>query len=149
MTDFGTPSRSGGGPGLLALRTARTTLARRHDVTTRRGFIKSVPATGAAFAVAGRMLLEESPARAQPAAPHSGHFDPKGKAPSKFTVDALKQARADLPFADRRDFEEHAKGFIAPMPDLQIMADGGHVAWDMKRFQFLTQQPEFDSIHPS
>ena len=29
------------------------------------------------------------------------------------------------------------------------MADAGHVAWDMERFQFLEQQEEFDSIHPS
>lgn len=35
------------------------------------------------------------------------------------------------------------------MKDLQIMADAGHVAWDMKRFQFLEEQKEFDSIHPS
>ncbi len=35
------------------------------------------------------------------------------------------------------------------MPDLKIMADAGHVAWDMERFKFLDQQDEFDSIHPS
>ncbi len=29
------------------------------------------------------------------------------------------------------------------------MADAGHVAWDMERFQFLDQEDEFDSIHPS
>ncbi len=35
------------------------------------------------------------------------------------------------------------------MKDLQIKADAGHVAWDMKRFQFLDEKDEFDSIHPS
>jgi len=35
------------------------------------------------------------------------------------------------------------------MKDLQIMADAGHVAWDMERFQFLNEQEDFDSIHPS
>jgi alkyl sulfatase BDS1-like metallo-beta-lactamase superfamily hydrolase len=35
------------------------------------------------------------------------------------------------------------------MPDLKIMADAGHVAWDMERFQFLDTQDEFDSIHAS
>ena len=35
------------------------------------------------------------------------------------------------------------------MPDLKIMADAGHVAWDMERFQFLDEEREFDSIHPS
>jgi len=41
-----------------------------------------------------------------------------------------------LPFADKRDFEEQRKGFIAPMKDPKIMADAGHVAWDMERFQW-------------
>ena len=35
------------------------------------------------------------------------------------------------------------------MKDLKIMAEAGHVAWDMERFQFLDKQDEFDSIHPS
>jgi alkyl sulfatase BDS1-like metallo-beta-lactamase superfamily hydrolase len=35
------------------------------------------------------------------------------------------------------------------MPDLKIRADAGHIAWDMERFQFLHQQEDFDSIHPS
>ena len=35
------------------------------------------------------------------------------------------------------------------MKDLKIMADAGHVAWDMERFQFLDKQDDFDSIHPS
>ena len=60
----------------------------------------------------------------------------------------LKRAKADRPFADERDFEEQKKGLIAPMKDLKIMADAGHVAWDMERFQFLDQHDEFDSIHP-
>ncbi|WP_416067115.1 alkyl/aryl-sulfatase [Rhizobium sp. ZK1] len=54
-----------------------------------------------------------------------------------------------MPFADQKDFEEQKKGLIAPMTDMKIMADAGHVAWDMERFKFLDQQEEFDSIHPS
>jgi alkyl sulfatase BDS1-like metallo-beta-lactamase superfamily hydrolase len=81
--------------------------------------------------------------------PIGGHFHPSDKAPSKFTLEVLKKAKATLPFADKRDFEEQKKGSIAPMKDLTIMADAGHVAWDMERFQFLDQQDEFDSIHPS
>ena len=96
--------------------------------------------------------LTGSPAYAQAASNRealAGHFHPKGKAPSRFTLEVLQQAKATLPFADKRDFEEQKKGFIAPMKDLKIMADAGHVAWDMERFQFLEQQEEFDSIHPS
>jgi alkyl sulfatase BDS1-like metallo-beta-lactamase superfamily hydrolase len=104
---------------------------------------------GAAFAIAGQFITDQSSAQAQGAAPLSGHFHPKGKAPSKFTIEALKKARADLPFADTRDFDEQKKGFIAPMKDMKIMADAGQVAWDMERFQFVHKQEDFDSIHPS
>jgi alkyl sulfatase BDS1-like metallo-beta-lactamase superfamily hydrolase len=101
------------------------------------------------FAVTGCGVAEDRPVRGSQAAPLEGHFHPKGKAPSKFTLEVLDQARATLPWADRRDFEEQSRGLIAPMKDLQIMADAGHVAWDMERFQFLNEQEDFDSIHPS
>ena len=115
-------------------------------MSTRRDVIRALPAAGAAFAVAGNLILDESPARAQAAAPLKGHFHPKGKAPSKFTIEALQKARATLPFADTRDFDENKRGLLAPMPDMKIMADAGHVAWDMERFKFIDQQEEFDSI---
>ncbi|MGA8967182.1 MAG: alkyl sulfatase dimerization domain-containing protein [Pseudolabrys sp.] len=119
-------------------------------MSTRRQFIQSLPAVGTAFAVAGHLVLEDNPARAQVATvPLKGHFHPKGKSPSKHTLEVLKQARGGLPFVDKRDFEEQKRGLIAPMTDLKIMADGGHVAWDMERFQFLDKQDDFDSIHPS
>ena len=115
----------------------------------RRELIQSAPATAAAFAVAGDLLFESGAARAQQIDPLRGHFHPRGKAPSTYTLEVLRQAKAGLPFADTRDFEEQAKGLIAPMTEMTIPADGGHVAWDMERFRFLDQQDEFDSIHPS
>ena len=119
-------------------------------MATRREFVKALPAVGTAFAVGGHLVLDDSPARAQSVtAPLAGHFHPKGKAPSKYTLDALKQVRTGLPFADTRDLDEQKRGLIAPMKDFKIMADAGHVAWDMERFQFLDQQEDFDSIHPS
>ncbi|WP_414474645.1 alkyl/aryl-sulfatase [Microvirga sp. M2] len=118
-------------------------------MATRREFVQGLPALGAAFTVGSHIVLNESPAQAQEAAPLKGHFHPKGKAPSRHTLEVLQNARADLPFADRRDFEEQGRGLIAPMTDMTIAADGGHVAWDMAQFQFLDKQDEFDSIHPS
>jgi alkyl sulfatase BDS1-like metallo-beta-lactamase superfamily hydrolase len=118
-------------------------------MATRREFMQSLPSAGAAFAVAGHLLFNDSPAHAQEASPSTGHFHPKGKPPSRFTIEALRKAKADFPFADRRDFEEYAKGLIAPMKDLKIPADAGHTAWDMERFQFLNTKDDFDSIHPS
>ncbi len=41
------------------------------------------------------------------------HFHPKGKPPSTHTLEVFERARATLPFADRQDFEEHKRGFIA------------------------------------
>lgn len=128
----------------------RFVVKQERAMSTRRQFIQSLPAVGTAFAVAGHLVVEDHPARAQAATvPLKEHFHPKGKAPSKHTLDVLKRARDGLPFADKRDLDEQKRGLIAPMKDLKIMADGGHVAWDMERFQFLDKQDEFDSIHPS
>ena len=94
------------------------------------------------------MLLDSGPAQTAAAAPPGGHFHPQGKAPSEFTKEVLRKAKATLPFGDKRDFEEQQKGLIAPMKDLKIIDDGA-VVWDMEQFQFIDQQDEFDSIHPS
>jgi alkyl sulfatase BDS1-like metallo-beta-lactamase superfamily hydrolase len=118
-------------------------------MTTRRQFLGTIPAAGAALTVGSNFLLEGSTARAEAVAPLAGHFHPKGKAPSKFTLDILRNAKSTLPFGDTRDLDEQKKGLIAPMQELQIKADAGHIAWDMKRFQFLDEKDEFDSIHPS
>jgi alkyl sulfatase BDS1-like metallo-beta-lactamase superfamily hydrolase len=77
------------------------------------------------------------------------HFDLKGKLPSKYTIDAQKHQRATLPFEDKRDFDEQKKGFIAAPDYKQIMAEAGHVAWDMGSYEWLLQGKDFDSIHPS
>ncbi len=129
--------------------TQTATINNQPTMTTRRQFLKTIPTTAAAFTIAGQVLLDESPAMAAQAAPANGHFHPKGKAPSKHTLEVFRKARKTLPFGDKKDFEEQQKGFIAPMEDLKIMADAGHVAWDMERYQFLLEADEFDSIHPS
>ena len=118
-------------------------------MTTRREFIKALPGAGAAFSVAGEFLAPESFAQTGAALPSSQHFHPKGKPPSAFTREVLRQARASLPFADESDFEEQRRGLIAPMTEMTIMADAGHVAWDRQQFRFLDEQDTFDSIHPS
>jgi alkyl sulfatase BDS1-like metallo-beta-lactamase superfamily hydrolase len=77
------------------------------------------------------------------------HYHPKGKMPSKFTVELQNGLRKSLPFEDKRDFEENKKGFIAAPDYTQIKADAGHVAWDMGRYEWLLEGKDFDSIHPS
>ena len=86
-------------------------------------------------------------ARAETAGP--GHFDPRGKLPSQFTIELRKGLTATLPFEDKRDFEEARKGFIAEPSYTRIMADAGNVAWDMGSYQWLLQDKDFDSINPS
>ncbi|NJD32850.1 MAG: MBL fold metallo-hydrolase, partial [Gammaproteobacteria bacterium] len=78
-----------------------------------------------------------------------GHFDPQGKQPSTFTLQIRDRLKAELPFADKRDFDEAKKGFIAEPPYKKIMADAGNVAWDMANYQWLLSGQDFASIHPS
>jgi alkyl sulfatase BDS1-like metallo-beta-lactamase superfamily hydrolase len=118
-------------------------------MTTRRQLLSSIPATGAAFAL-GSVLFDEGQAHAQEApAPLAGHFHPKGKAPSSHTIRVLEEAKATLPFADTRDFEEQERGLIAERADPRIMADAGNVAFDFSEYAFLDAEGDFDSIHPS
>ena len=84
-----------------------------------------------------------------PGAMEGKHFHPKGKMPSKFTIDLQNGLRKTLPFEDKRDFEEAKKGFVAAPPYKQIMAEAGNVAWDMGSYEFLLQGKDFDSVHPS
>jgi hypothetical protein len=128
---------------------ARPTEQERQLMTSRRELLGSIAATGAAFALSGA-LFGEGPAHAQEAPLLlAGHFHPKGKAPSVHTIRALQESAANLPFADTRDLEEQTRGFIAPLPDKQIMADTGNVAWDHERFLSNETQDAFDSIWSS
>lgn len=77
------------------------------------------------------------------------HFSPKGKPPSKYTVELQKGERETLPFSDKRDFEEAKRGFIAAPPYRKIMNDKGDVAWDIDNWSFLLDGKDYDSIHPS
>ena len=108
-------------------------------MATRRDLLTSIPATGAAFAVAGSALFDESPARAadtQP--PLADHFHPRGKAPSAFTLDAIRKSSANLPFADQRDFEELNKGLIAPMPETRSVTPPCTPRWPQAKARFRT-----------
>jgi len=79
----------------------------------------------------------------------SGHFHPKGKLPSKYTVEQQQAQRATLPFDDRRDFEESRRGFVAEPLYREIRDEAGNLVWNMGSFDFLLQGQDFDSVHPS
>ena len=79
----------------------------------------------------------------------SGHFHPQGKLPSEATIAAQAALRKSLPFHDTRDLDEARKGFIAAPDFRQIMADAGHVPWNIGAYDYLLDGQQFDSIHPS
>jgi alkyl sulfatase BDS1-like metallo-beta-lactamase superfamily hydrolase len=93
-----------------------------------------------AFAAGGGAIVTADPSK---------HFDPKGKAPSQFTIELQNGLRKTLPFEDKRDFEEAKHGFIAAPTYKQIMAEAGNVAWDMGSYEFLLDGKDFDSVNPS
>ena len=65
--------------------------------------------------------------------------------PSQFTLEVFEKARESLPFSDRQDFEEQSRGFIAAPESKIIMADAGHVAWDMERYEFLLEPDKINT----
>ncbi|MEJ2137551.1 MAG: alkyl sulfatase dimerization domain-containing protein [Desulfofustis sp.] len=92
------------------------------------------------FAAGGGEIVKADPGK---------HFHPKGKMPSQYTIALQNELRENLPFEDKRDFEEARKGFIAEPDYKQIMAEAGHVAWDIGSYDWLLEGKDFDSIHPS
>lgn len=97
--------------------------------------------TSSLFSAGGGSIVTSDPTK---------HFDPKGKLPSAHTVKLQNSLRKTLPFEDKRDFDEAKKGFIASPKYKQIMADAGHVAWDIGSYDYLLEEgKDFDSIHPS
>ncbi|MBT8402032.1 MAG: MBL fold metallo-hydrolase, partial [Rhodothermia bacterium] len=77
------------------------------------------------------------------------HQDANGNGPSDATRALQQSARADLPFADRRDFDEHKRGFIAAPKERRIVGESGKVVWNIGAYDFLLTGEDYDSIHPS
>jgi len=119
------------------------------DMTARRALARFICIALCATAVAQVQAASSVAPASTTAAQPSGHFHPKGKLPSRYTVEQQLALRASLPFDDRRDFEESRRGFIAAPAYKQITSEAGTVAWDMGSFEFLLQGQDFDSIHPS
>jgi alkyl sulfatase BDS1-like metallo-beta-lactamase superfamily hydrolase len=111
--------------------------------------IARVVTTVVAAALAAQVAAQAANPLVDPGAARGLHFHPQGQPASKFTVDLRNGQKALLPFDDRRDFEESARGFLKAPPYKTIMADAGHIAWDMESYQWLLEGKDFDSIHPS
>jgi alkyl sulfatase BDS1-like metallo-beta-lactamase superfamily hydrolase len=116
---------------------------RLHALTLNVAFTLVVPATAIAQTPGATLVPADGGASV------AKHFHPEGKVPSKFTLELRNGLKASLPFADKRDFDEAQRGFIAAPAHTKIMADAGNVAWDMGSYGWLLTGRDFESIHPS
>jgi len=71
------------------------------------------------------------------------------KAPEPATLKANADLARTLPFANREDFEDAMRGFIATMPDGTVAGSGPRPASTMKPYEFLKQNEAADSVNPS
>jgi len=65
------------------------------------------------------------------------------------TRQANKSVLHDLPFSDRKDYDDAMRGFIATIPDATIDAADGHVVWTIKGYEVLKQDSAPDTANPS
>ena len=70
---------------------------------------------------------------------------------SESTRAANSAIAAALDFSDRRDFDEAARGLIAPLPDDgKVVGGDGGLVWDLSRFEFIHQHEDPpETVNPS
>jgi len=78
---------------------------------------------------------------ASPEVPHSA---------SEHTRAVHEAALRELPFADREDFADAARGLIATSEGLLIADERGRAVWDMDSYGFVApEDPSPETVHPS
>lgn len=65
------------------------------------------------------------------------------------TAAANRTLLDELPWEDRQDFENAARGFIASLDDPVIRDDSGRPVWDVNGFTFLAQEEAPATVNPS
>ncbi|MFK3660383.1 alkyl/aryl-sulfatase [Scandinavium sp. NPDC088450] len=66
------------------------------------------------------------------------------------TIKANEGLYQKLPFADRTDFENAHKGFIAPLPQDVIKGEQGNVIWDPAKYAFIKEGEQAPAtVNPS
>ena len=75
--------------------------------------------------------------------------DPKDATQS--TIDVNNQVKQDLPFSDKKDFENAQKGFIAKQDVVTIKNEKGDVVWDLEAYKkyISLDKPSPDTVNPS
>ncbi|WP_444932900.1 alkyl/aryl-sulfatase [Microbulbifer sp. JTAC008] len=73
--------------------------------------------------------------------------------PNPASVVTMKSNQAvlkELPFANRKDFEDVKRGFIAPLPNNGVIKNSkGDTVWNLEQFQFARDKEAPDSANPS
>lgn len=69
--------------------------------------------------------------------------------PSAVIEAAHREHHANLPFGDRRDFDDAERGFIGSLEPCVIRAADGRVVWDNDSYGFLDSEQAPASVHPS
>lgn len=54
-----------------------------------------------------------------------------------------------LPFGDRQDFEDAARGFIGTLPEVEMRNADGRVVYSLKDYAFLAHEQAPDTVNPS
>ncbi|MEZ8341196.1 alkyl/aryl-sulfatase [Vibrio cyclitrophicus] len=75
--------------------------------------------------------------------------DPKDA--TKATISVNNQVKEDLPFSDKKDFENAQKGFIAKQDVVTIKNDKGDMVWDLEAYKkyIRLDTPSPDTVNPS
>ncbi len=75
--------------------------------------------------------------------------DPQGHTrPSQITENANARVLEALPFSDKQDFKNAARGLIATDPQLIIKNQEGDKIWDQPAYEFMDKEAP-DSVNPS
>ncbi|NKB98101.1 MAG: MBL fold metallo-hydrolase [Pseudomonadales bacterium] len=70
------------------------------------------------------------------------------KPATEHTREHNKAVSRELPFEDRRSFDNAQRGFIGTLEPLTITRGGNHVTFDLSQFEFLQDQAP-DTVNPS
>ncbi|EOI8019165.1 MULTISPECIES: alkyl/aryl-sulfatase [Vibrio] len=67
------------------------------------------------------------------------------------TIDVNNQVKQNLPFSDKKDFENAQKGFIAKQDIVTIKNEKGDVVWDLEAYKkyISLDKPSPDTVNPS
>ncbi|HKZ04592.1 MAG TPA: alkyl sulfatase dimerization domain-containing protein [Methylomirabilota bacterium] len=68
---------------------------------------------------------------------------------TSFTAAANRAVLDALPFGDRQDFEDAARGFLGTLPDVEIKHAQGRVIWSLRDYAFLAAEAAPPTVNPS